>query len=85
MTSVWWRRAVVVSATALTLSPAPGFTQGAPPPTVRAHRVTDPIRLDGRLDEPVYAATPAITELRPAGAGRVQAGHREDRGVDLLR
>ena len=63
MISDWWRRAAVVSATALTLSPAPGFTQGAAPPTVRAHRVTDPIRLDGRLDEPLYAATPAITDF----------------------
>src|SRR5256885_13448488 len=63
MLSDWCRRAVVVSATALTLSPAPGFTQGAPPPTVRAHRITDPIRLDGRLDEPVYAMTPAITDF----------------------
>src|SRR5437773_9638069 len=63
MMSDWRRRAVVVSATASTLSPAPGFTQGAPPPTVRAHRVTDSIRLDGRLDEPVYATTPAITDF----------------------
>src|SRR5436190_24378568 len=63
MMSDWRRRAVVVSAAALTLLPASGFTQGAPPPTVRAHRVTDPIRLDGRLDEPVYATTPAITDF----------------------
>ena len=30
-------------------------------PTVRAHRVTDPIRVDGKLDEPIYASTEAIS------------------------
>jgi len=32
----------------------------APPPIVAASRIRQPLRLDGRLDEPVYAATPAI-------------------------
>ncbi len=35
--------------------------QGQPPPTVAAHRVSTPIHIDGKLDEAVYAATPAIT------------------------
>jgi hypothetical protein len=39
---------------------APAAAQTAPP-TVRAHRVAEPLRIDGRLDEAVYAATPAIT------------------------
>ena len=39
---------------------APAFAQ-SPPPTVTAHRATTPIRIDGRLDEAVYAATPPIT------------------------
>ena len=53
MTSVCaWRRALVVGAAALDRSPPlPASAQGAPPPTVRADRVTEPIRLDGRLDE----------------------------------
>ncbi|MFA5911767.1 MAG: DUF5916 domain-containing protein [Vicinamibacterales bacterium] len=42
--------------------PAPALAQ-APPPTVRAHRVTDPMRVDGKLDEGVYASTPAITNF----------------------
>jgi hypothetical protein len=32
-----------------------------PPPTVAAHRVPEPIKIDGRLDEAVYASTPAIS------------------------
>jgi hypothetical protein len=35
----------------------------APPPTVRAYRATDAMRVDGRLDEAVYAATPPITNF----------------------
>jgi len=42
--------------------PLPTLAQ-APPPTVRAHRVTDPLRIDGRLDEAVYGGTPAITNF----------------------
>ena len=30
---------------------------------MRAHRVTTPIRLDGKLDEPIYASTPAISNF----------------------
>ncbi len=40
--------------------PLPALAQ-APPPTVRAHRVSEPLRIDGRLDEAVYGTTPAIT------------------------
>jgi Domain of unknown function (DUF5916) len=43
----------------LVLIAAPATAQTAPP-TVAAHRVADPITIDGRLDEAVYAATPAI-------------------------
>ncbi len=32
-----------------------------PPPSVPAHRVATPMRVDGRLDEAVYTATPPIT------------------------
>ena len=32
--------------------------------TVRAYRLTEPLRLDGRLDEPIYTATPPIDGFR---------------------
>jgi hypothetical protein len=32
-------------------------------PTVRAHRVDQPIRIDGKLDDEVYGRTPAITDF----------------------
>lgn len=35
-----------------------------PPPVARAVRRTGPITIDGRLDEPDWAAAPAITEFR---------------------
>ena len=50
------RRRVVVLL-ALTL-PVAALAQ-SPAPTVRAHRVAEPIRIDGKLDEAVYASTPA--------------------------
>src|SRR5687768_11638302 len=34
-----------------------------PAPTVRAHRVDQPIRIDGKLDEAIYGRTPAITDF----------------------
>ncbi len=37
--------------------------QQSAPPTVRAHRVAAPLRIDGTLDEPIYAATPAISNF----------------------
>jgi hypothetical protein len=36
---------------------------GQTPPTVRAVRATEPMRVDGRLDEPIYAATEAISNF----------------------
>jgi hypothetical protein len=53
-----FRRALVVMFLAL---PALAAAQSAPAPTVRAHRVAEPIRIDGKLDDAVYATTPAIT------------------------
>jgi hypothetical protein len=53
------RPVVVLLALAL---PAAVLAQ-APPPTVRAHRATESIKVDGRLDEAIYAATPAITRF----------------------
>ena len=45
----------------LTATPAPAQTGETPPPTVAAHRTPAPIAIDGRLDDAVYAATPAIS------------------------
>jgi hypothetical protein len=53
-----FRRAFVILFLAL---PAAAAAQSAPAPTVRAHRVAEPIRIDGKLDEAIYAGTPAIT------------------------
>ncbi|MEO8677878.1 MAG: DUF5916 domain-containing protein [Vicinamibacterales bacterium] len=44
----------------LVVVPAAAGAQTPPPPTVAAHRVAEPIRIDGKLDESVYASTPAI-------------------------
>ena len=52
---------MVLTAVAVAVA-VPAFAQTPKPaPTVRAHRVTQPIRIDGRLDEEVYKITPAIT------------------------
>ncbi len=50
-------------AVAFLLLPVPALaqTQAAPPPTVRASRVAQPLRIDGKLDEDAYKTTPAIT------------------------
>jgi hypothetical protein len=49
----------------MVLAVSPGAAQPAAPsrpaPTVRAHRVDTPIRIDGRLDEEVYGRFAAIT------------------------
>ena len=37
--------------------------------TVRAVRITEPLRLDGRLDEEVYRDNPADRRIPPAGSG----------------
>ncbi len=53
--------------------------------TVRAVRVTTPMRVDGRLDEAVYSRVhPASGFIQMEPNGR-SAGHREDRGLGLLR
>lgn len=55
-----FRRALVALILGL---PVPSLAQPAPPPTVRAHRVAQPLRVDGKLDEPVYGSTPAISNF----------------------
>jgi len=52
------RRAFVVLILAV---PVPSLAQQAAPPTVRAHRVDQPLTTDGKLDEAVYGSTPPIT------------------------
>jgi hypothetical protein len=46
-----------------TAAPAFGQSAAKPAPTVRAYPATEPIRVDGRLDEEIYRATPAITDF----------------------
>ncbi|MFM8532925.1 MAG: carbohydrate binding family 9 domain-containing protein [Acidimicrobiia bacterium] len=43
--------------------PALAQTQAKPAPTVRAYRVTQPLRIDGKLDDDAYRTTPAITDF----------------------
>jgi hypothetical protein len=63
--SVLWLLGIVAVATpawaqpAATLKPA----DARPVPTVRAHRVDTPIRIDGKLDEEAYLRTEAITDF----------------------
>jgi len=45
----------------LMVAAAAASAQSTAPPTVRAHHIDAPIRVDGRLDEEVYGRTPAIT------------------------
>ena len=54
------RLAVLVTLIALVAIPA---AAQKPAPTVRAYRTGQPIRIDGRLDEEIYKATPAITNF----------------------
>ena len=49
---------IVLIAAGASAQPAP-----KPAPTVRAHRVDQPIRIDGKLDEEIYGRTPAITDF----------------------
>src|SRR5687767_10524625 len=45
-------------------SPVTASAQGPKPaPTVRAHPTSQPIRVDGRLDEELYKTTAAITDF----------------------
>ena len=52
--------------------------------TVRAVRITQPLRLDGRLDDEVYDAGPTDRRVHPAAAGRGNTGDRTDRNLGLL-
>jgi len=54
-------RRIAVLLLLLTVAP-PAFAQ-TPAPTVRAYRVTEPLRIDGRLEEAVYGSTPAISNF----------------------
>jgi len=55
------RRALVAL---ILVVPVPSLAQRqAAPPTVRAHRVDQPLRIDGKLDEAVYRSTPPITNF----------------------
>ena len=56
---------VAASAFAQTGSPAEEAARVGPKPapTVRAYPTPQPIRIDGRLDEEIYGATPAITDF----------------------
>ena len=51
---------VLVAVAAL---PASAQTAPKPAPTVRAHRLTSVIRIDGRLDEEIYRTTEAISDF----------------------
>ena len=53
--------------------------------TIRAVRITTPLRVDGRLDESLYTSVPPISDFiqqEPAGG---RAGDREDRSVAGVR
>ncbi len=56
------RRSVLLALTILVSASAAASAQ-QPAPTVRAHRVAQPIRVDGKLDDEVYKSTPAITDF----------------------
>jgi len=59
-----WRPTFRVAVTAFALIlPVAAPAQGVAPPTVRAYRVTTPMRVDGKLDEAVYASTAAISNF----------------------
>jgi hypothetical protein len=53
-------RRLILSAVAV-LVPVLGFAQQQPAPTVRAHRIASPLRIDGRLDEEFYKTIAPIS------------------------
>src|SRR5687767_13351609 len=54
---------MVLAAVAVAVA-VPAFAQTPkPPPTVRAHRALQPLRIDGRLDEEIYRTTTAISDF----------------------
>ncbi|HYB96877.1 MAG TPA: DUF5916 domain-containing protein, partial [Vicinamibacterales bacterium] len=57
------RAVFVVFALFAVVPEALGQPAGRPAPTVRAYPVAQPMRIDGRLDEEVYASTPAISDF----------------------
>ena len=55
----WMALTVFVVATAV-----PALAQTPrPAPTIRANRLTQPLRIDGKLDEEIYKTTPAISDF----------------------
>ncbi len=53
--------------------------------TIRALRLTTPIRIDGRLDEALYSDVSAISDFVQMEPNGGQASEREDRGVGRVR
>jgi hypothetical protein len=51
--------------------------------SVRAVRIAEPIKVDGKLDEDLYRDS-GHQRLHPAGSERGRAGDREDRGLGPL-
>jgi len=51
----------MISLVIILLTSDSGASAQTNPPTVRGHRVTEAIHVDGKLDEPIYAATEAIS------------------------
>ena len=50
---------VVVALLLMLLTAVQAHAQAAPPPSMAAHRIPTPPRIDGRLDEAIYGSTPA--------------------------
>ena len=57
-------RVVLIAAGVASAGASAVFAQSPKPaPTIRAYRVSQPIRVDGKLDEEIYKATPAISNF----------------------
>jgi hypothetical protein len=52
---------------------------------LRAVRLEAALHVDGRLEEPMYSAVPAVSDLRQQEPVEGAAGHREDRVLGVLR
>ena len=57
------RRMVLSGIVILAAASAAAQTGGRSAPTVRAHRLSSPLRIDGRLDEELYRTTEPITDF----------------------
>ena len=66
-------------------APASVSRNGQGRAVLRATRVREPLRIDGRLDEDDLRAGPADRRLRADGAGQRRPGHRADRALDPVR